>query len=61
MVFEAKAPDGMTQQIMVVKVDGDAVTIAINHPLASVALNFDIKIISVRESTEEERAYGDAH
>lgn len=61
MVFEAKAPDGTTQQIMVVKVDGDKVTIDTNHPLAGVALNFDIKVVSVREATEEERAHGHVH
>jgi FKBP-type peptidyl-prolyl cis-trans isomerase SlyD len=42
-------------------VEGDNVTIDINHPLAGVALNFDIEIISVRESTEEEHAHGHAH
>jgi len=61
MVFEAKAPDGSTQPIMVTKVDGDEITIDANHPLAGVALNFDIEIISVREATEEEAAHGHAH
>ncbi len=61
MAFEAQAPDGSDQHIMVTKVEGDSVTIDINHPLAGVALNFDIKILSVRESTEEERTHGHAH
>jgi len=42
-------------------VDGDQVTIDTNHPLAGVVLNFDIQIVSVRESTEEERTHGHAH
>jgi len=61
MTFEAKAPDGTPQSIVVKKVDGDQVTIDTNHPLAGVVLNFDIQIVSVRESTEEERTHGHAH
>lgn len=61
MAFEAKAPDGSTQRIIVKKVEGEEVTIDTNHPLAGVALNFDIQIVSVRESTEEERTHGHAH
>lgn len=61
MVFEAKAPDGAMQEIVVVKVDGDAVTIDTNHPLAGVALNFDIKVVSVREATKQELDHGHTH
>lgn len=61
MAFEAKAPDGSSQHIVVTKVEGDNVTIDMNHPLAGIALNFDIQIVSVRESTEEERTHGYAH
>ena len=61
MTFEAKAPDGTPQSIVVKKVDGDQVTIDTNHPLAGVVLNFDIQIVSVRESTEEERTHGHVH
>jgi FKBP-type peptidyl-prolyl cis-trans isomerase 2 len=32
------------------KVEGDKVTIDTNHPLAGIALNFDIKVVSVREA-----------
>jgi len=61
MAFEAQAPDGTTQQIVVKKVEGDAITIDTNHPLAGVALNFDIKILSVREATKEEIEHGHSH
>ena len=61
MAFEAQAPDGSAQHIMVTKVEGDNVTIDINHPLAGVALNFDIKILSVREATKEELDHGHTH
>ena len=61
MMFEAKAPDGTSQTIVVKKVEGDDVTIDINHPLAGVALNFDIKIVGVREATKEELDHGHTH
>ena len=61
MAFQAQAPDGSEQHIMVTKVEGDSVTIDINHPLAGVALNFDIKILSVREATKEELDHGHTH
>ncbi len=61
MVFEAQAPDGKSQRIVVKKVEGENVTIDINHPLAGVALNFDIEVVSVREATEEEKQHGHVH
>ena len=61
MAFEAQAPDGSSQHIVVTKVEGDNVTIDINHPLAGVALNFDIKILDVREATKEELDHGHSH
>lgn len=39
---------------MVTKVEGDNAIIDINHPLAGVALNFDVKIENVRNATKEE-------
>ncbi len=61
MAFEAKAPDGSTQNIIVKKVEGDDITIDTNHPLAGVTLNFDIQIVSVREATKEELDHGHTH
>ncbi len=61
MAFDAEAPDGTEQHIVVTKVEDDAVTIDINHPLAGVTLNFDIKILSVREATKEELEHGHSH
>ena len=58
MTFEAEAPDGSVQPIVVKKVDGDEITIDVNHPLAGVVLHFDVEIVGVREATEEEVAHG---
>ncbi|MGQ9425926.1 FKBP-type peptidyl-prolyl cis-trans isomerase [Gilvimarinus sp. F26214L] len=61
MNFEAQAPDGQVQRVRVKDVDGDEVTIDANHPLAGVALNFDIDVVEVRDATEEEIAHGHVH
>jgi len=61
MTFEAQAPDGTTQSIVVKKVDGAQVTIGIYHPLSAVVLNYDIQIGDVQELMEEERIHGHAH
>lgn len=61
MAFEAQAPDGSKQRIVVKEVKGDDVTINANHPLAGMALNFDVEIVGVREATEEEVAHGHVH
>lgn len=61
MAFDAEAPDGTEQHIVVTKVEDDTVTIDINHPLAGVTLNFDIQILSVREATKEELEHGHSH
>ena len=61
MAFEAKAPDGSSQNIIVRKVEGDEITIDANHPLAGITLNFDIQIVSVREATKEELEHGHTH
>ena len=61
MAFEAQAPDGTVQHVVIKKVEGDEVTVDANHPLAGVALNFDVDIVGVREATEEEIAHGHTH
>ena len=61
MIFEAKAQDGTSHTIVVMKVEGDNAAIDINHPLAGVAFNFDIQILSGREATKEELDHGHTH
>ena len=53
--------DGTPQRIIVRAVEGDEVTVDGNHPLAGMALSFDVQIVSVRDAQEEEIAHGHAH
>jgi len=61
MSFEAQGPNGEVQRVVISKIEGDQVTVDGNHPLAGVTLNFDVKIISVRDATEEEISHGHVH
>lgn len=56
MQFQAEDNNGNVQVVTVVAVDGDKITVDRNHPLAGVALNFEICVVDVREATEEEQA-----
>lgn len=53
MQFQARTPDGV-HVVRVVGVDDEHVTVDANHPLAGKTLNFDVKIVSVREARPEE-------
>lgn len=61
MAFEAEAPDGSVETIVVKEVEGDEITVDANHPLAGIELNFDIHIVGVREASEEEIAHKHVH
>ncbi|MCO5260364.1 MAG: peptidylprolyl isomerase [Crocinitomicaceae bacterium] len=43
------------------KIDGDNVTLDLNHPLAGEVLTFDIKISDVREASADEIDHGHVH
>jgi len=58
MVFAMQAPDGRTAPVRIVSVEGDVVTIDVNHPLAGVDLHFDVTVHGVREATEQEKEAG---
>lgn len=57
MQFEAGSPEG-SRVVTVTEVNGDKIKVDANHPLAGETLHFDVKVISVRESTEDERTNG---
>jgi FKBP-type peptidyl-prolyl cis-trans isomerase SlyD len=57
MQFEAGGPDG-SRVVTVTAINDTKVTVDANHPLAGETLHFDVKVLSVRESTEEEKLNG---
>ncbi|MDA3810889.1 MAG: peptidylprolyl isomerase [Spirochaetaceae bacterium] len=61
MEFEASNDNDEKMIVRVDAVNDDEVTINGNHPLAGKALSFDIKIVDVREASEEELSHGHAH
>ncbi|MCC5811894.1 MAG: peptidylprolyl isomerase [Ectothiorhodospiraceae bacterium] len=63
MQFQAGGGEGEGggQIVTIAAIEGDQVTVDANHPMAGVALNFDVKVVEVREATEEEVAHGHAH
>lgn len=46
---------------MVSEIEGEDVTLDLNHPLAGVTLNFDVEVMDVREATDEELDHGHVH
>lgn len=61
MMFHTQAPDGSAAVVTVVAVDAENITVDANHPLAGETLNFDVKVLEVREATAEELDHGHVH
>lgn len=59
--FEAEDEEGDTMILTVTAVEGDDVTLDANHPLAGVALNFEVTVVDVREASSEEIEHGHPH
>lgn len=61
MQFHAEGPEGRSLMVTVVGIEAQEVTVDANHPLAGVGLNFDVKVVDVRDATAEEIEHGHAH
>ena len=59
MHFRAHGPHG-AKVLTVTAVDAETVTVDGNHPLAGVTLNFDVKVVGVREATAKDM-HGEGH
>jgi len=55
MMLALQGPDGRQIPAKITKVEGDKVTIDINHPLAGKDLTFEIKVVGVNEPATEEK------
>ena len=58
MTLFGQGEDGQTVQVSVKDLSDTAVMVDYNHPLAGKTLNFDVKVIDVREATEMEILQG---
>lgn len=59
--YYAQSEDGSVIPFTVLTVDGEKVTVDFNPPLAGMTLNFDVKVLTVRDATSEELDHGHAH
>ncbi len=59
--FLATDQSGAQRPVRISNVEGDTVTIDLNHPLAGEDLDFDVKVTDVREATQEELEHGHVH
>ena len=60
MQFEAETAEG-SRMVTITKVGADMVTVDANHPLAGIDLNFDVKVVLIREASAEEIEHGHPH
>ena len=56
-----KDDSGQSRYARVDNIDGDVVTLNFNHPLAGDELHFNVKVIGLREPTDEELGHGHVH
>ena len=60
MRFRAQSDNG-TDNVVVVAVDGDTITVDANHPLAGETLTFEVTVREIRPATPEEISHGHVH
>lgn len=61
MRFHAQTSSGDPIVVTVVDVQDENVTVDGNHPLAGMNLNFDVKVVDVRDATDDEKTHGHVH
>ena len=53
--------EGHARYARVDSIEGDTVRLDFNHPLAGAQLHFNVKVVSLREPSEEELEHGPVH
>ena len=59
--MELAGPEGQPMYARVESMEGETVVLNMNHPLAGKELHFDVKVINLRDATDEEMDHGHAH
>ncbi len=60
MQVQLEGPDGVSIAA-VTKIEGDQVTLDLNHPMAGKTLHFSIEVMDIRDATKEELSHGHVH
>lgn len=60
MQFHAEVNSG-SGEITIINIEGDEITIDGNHPLAGMALTFDVEVVDIRPANHEEISHGHIH
>lgn len=59
--FPVQDQQGNQRLVTIVHIEEDNVVLDANHPLAGVELTFEVKVVEVRDATEEELSHGHSH
>ena len=59
--YHASGPNGEHVSVTVISVSDTEVIVDANHPLAGVPLNFAVKVLDIRNATDEELEHGHVH
>ena len=59
--IQLRDPSGQVFDAFIEEVSEDTVRLNFNHPLAGKELNFQVKVVGIREATPEEIAHGHVH
>jgi FKBP-type peptidyl-prolyl cis-trans isomerase SlyD len=59
--FQAEIDEDNMATLWITAVEGDQVTVDMNHPLAGETLHFEVSVISIRAASANELAHGHAH
>lgn len=59
--MELTGPEGQPMYARVESMEGENVLLNMNHPLAGKDLHFEVKVIGLRDATDEEMDHGHAH
>lgn len=61
MPFAVEGPQGQVVELWISRIEGDQIYVDRNHPLAGVALHFDVEILEIRDASRDEIAHGHPH
>ena len=61
MSMAAYDENGHQMPFMIVKIEGETVTVDFNHKLAGKSLHFSVEVVDLRDATKDEVGHGHAH